>query len=199
MRLTLVTLVLVGLVIGALPIADAFADGPYRGRVIDAETKEPLAGAVVLVYWIRNAPGIGHGPAESFLGAEEALTDDRGEFIVAENPPSNWIPFTWRSLPDFIIFQPGYGYFPRHFATTPPLPPTGFEGLLKIMEKQPVVFELPRLTSARRSALDVLYLLTSSYHSARQDTESHSLTKRGGKTSWSPAAYGGELKRMMSR
>jgi hypothetical protein len=147
MRLTLVTLVLVGLVVGALPIADAFADGPYRGRVIDAETKEPLAGAVVLVYWIRNAPAIGHGPAQSFLGAEEALTDDRGEFIVAENPPSNWIPFTWRSLPNFIIFQPGYGYFPRHFATTPPLPPTGFEGLLKIMEKQPVVFELPRLTT----------------------------------------------------
>ena len=145
MRRTLVTLVVVGLVIGALPVA-AFAAGPYRGRVIDAETKEPLAGAVVLVYWIRNAPGIGHGPAESFLGAEEALTDDRGEFIVGENPPSNWIPFTWRSLPKFIIFQPGYGYFPRHFATTPPLPPTGFGGLLKIMEKQPVVFELPRLT-----------------------------------------------------
>ena len=147
MRLTLVTLVVVGLVVGALPAADVFADGPYRGRVIDAETKEPLAGAVVLVYWIRNAPAIGHGPAQSFLGAEEALTDDRGEFIVAENPPSNWIPFTWRSLPNFIIFQPGYGYFPRHFATTPPLPPTGFEGLLKIMEKQPVVFELPRLTT----------------------------------------------------
>jgi len=146
MRLTLVSLVLVGLAVGALPAVDALAAGPYRGRVVDAETKEPLAGAVVLVYWIRNAPAIGHGPAQSFLGAEEALTDDRGEFIVAENPPSNWIPFTWRSLPNFIIFQPGYGYFPRHFATTPPLPPTGFEGLLKIMEKQPVVFELPRLT-----------------------------------------------------
>jgi hypothetical protein len=147
MRPTLVTVVLVGLVVGAFPGVGAFAAGPYRGRVVDAETKEPLAGAVVLVYWLRNAPGIGHGPAESFLGAEEALTDDRGEFIVAENPPSNWIPFTWRSLPNFIIFQPGYGYFPRHFATTPPLPPTGFEGLLKIMEKQPVVFELPRLTT----------------------------------------------------
>ena len=153
MRPTLVTLVLVGLVVGALPAVDAFAAGPYRGRVIDAETKEPLAGAVVLVYWIRNAPAIGHGPAQSFLGAEEALTDDRGEFIVAENPPSNWIPFTWRSLPNFIIFQPGYGYFPRHFATTPPLPPTGFEGLLKIMEKQPVVFELPRLTKSATTCL----------------------------------------------
>jgi hypothetical protein len=158
MRLTLVTLVLVGLVVGAWPAVDAFAAGPYRGRVIDAETKEPLVGAVVLVYWNRNAPGIGHGPAESFLGAEEALTDDRGEFIVAENPPSNWIPFTWRSLPKLIIFQPGYGYFPRHFATTPPLPPTGFEGLLKIMEERPVVFELPRLTT-REELVDALYLL----------------------------------------
>jgi hypothetical protein len=147
MRLTLVTVVLVGLVVGAFPGVGAFAAGPYRGRVIDAETKEPLAGAVVVVYWMRNAPAIGHGPAQSFLGAEEALTDDRGEFIVGKNPPSNWTPLTWRSLPNFIIFQPGHHYFPRHFSTTPSLPPTGFEGLLKIMEKQPVVFELPRLTT----------------------------------------------------
>jgi hypothetical protein len=158
MRLTLVSWVLVGLAVGAWPAVDAFGAGPYRGRVIDAETKEPLAGAVVLVYWIRNAPGIGHGPAQSFLGAEEALTDERGEFIVGENPPSNWIPFTWRSLPKFIIFQPGYGYFPRHFATTPALPPTGFEGLLNIMEKQPVVFELPRFRDSA-SLPEAVYLL----------------------------------------
>jgi hypothetical protein len=148
MRLKLISLVVAAVAVGALPAAAALAAGPYRGRVIDAETREPLAGAVVLVYWTRNAPAIGHGPAQSFLGAEEALTDDRGEFIVGGNPPSNWIPFTWRSLPNFIIFQPGYGYFPRHFATTPPLPPTGFEGLLKIMEQQPVVFELPRVSTA---------------------------------------------------
>ena len=65
MRLTLVSLVLVGLAVGALPAVDALAAGPYRGRVIDAETKEPLAGAVVLVYWLRNAPAIGHGPARA--------------------------------------------------------------------------------------------------------------------------------------
>ena len=132
----------------------------------------------MLVYWIRNAPGIGHGPAESFLGAEEALTDDRGEFIVAENPPSNWIPFTWRSLPNFIIFQPGYGYFPRHFATTPPLPPTGFEGLLKIMEKQPVVFELPRLTSAGRSLLESVRTVNPLVVPRQTDPEFHSPAKR---------------------
>ena len=163
-RLTLVTVV--GLVVAACLATDAFAAGPYRGRVVDAETKDPLVGAAVLVYWIRNAPGIGHGPAESFLGAEEALTDERGEFIVGKNPPSNWIPFTWRSLPKLIIFQPGYGYFPRHFATTPPPPPTGFEGLLKIMEERPVVFELPRLTEREdrlREALTVNPLVIPSH------------------------------------
>lgn len=158
MRLTLVTLVLVGLVVGVLPIADALAEGPYRGRVIDAETREPLVGAVVVIYWTRDAPGIGHGPVESFLGSEEALTDHRGEFIVGKNPPSNWIPLTWRGLPDLVIFQPGYRYFPRHFATTPPLPPTGFEGLLKIMERQTVVFELPR-PATRDDLVDTLYVL----------------------------------------
>jgi hypothetical protein len=62
-------------------------------------------------------PGLATDRPRASSAQEEALTDDRGEFIVAENPPSNWIPFTWRSLPNFIIFQPGYGYFPRHFAT----------------------------------------------------------------------------------
>lgn len=28
-----------------------YIDGPYSGRVIDTETKEPIEGAVVLVIW----------------------------------------------------------------------------------------------------------------------------------------------------
>ncbi len=137
----LTTLALLGL---ALTCGHASADGPYRGRVIDAETKEPLVGAVVLIYWNRHAPGIGHGPLESFLGAEETLTDDRGAFVVARNPPQTWIPGTWRSTPYMTIFLPGYAYFPRYYKTDPPSPGR-FAGLLKIMEDREVTFELPRL------------------------------------------------------
>src|SRR5262245_16978366 len=144
MQRVLVSLILVGLVAAAGTNGAASAEGPYRGKVIDAATKEPLVGAVVLVYWNRESPGIGHGPSESFLGAEEALTDAQGEFVVAKNPPQTWTPGTWRSKPHMTIFYPGYGYFPRYFSTKPALP-ADFKSLLKIMAESAVVFELPRL------------------------------------------------------
>ena len=135
-------------VVGAAMTASAVgATGPYRGRVVDAQTKEPIAGAVVLVYWNREAPGLGHGPSEAFLDAEEALTNERGEFTVGANPPRTWIPGTWVSHPHLTIFSPGYGYFPMHFSTDVPSPLQGDTDLFKEMQGRPVVFELPRLTS----------------------------------------------------
>lgn len=120
------------------------AGGPYQGKVIDTETKEPIVGAVVLVYWRRLAPGIGHGPAEGFLDAEEVLTDSNGEFVAGKNSPASLIPGTWVSDPTITIFYPGYGHFP-HFHTSPPRPPTGWKGLLQMMEQQSVIIELPKL------------------------------------------------------
>ena len=55
----------------AVGLSACAATGPYRGRVLDADTKQPLVGAVVLVYWNRLTPGLGHGPVERFLDAEE--------------------------------------------------------------------------------------------------------------------------------
>ena len=162
-RVTSMERLLVALFLAALvatgPLARAAAaEGPYRGRIVDADTKAPLVGAVVLVYWNREAPGIGHGPVESFLGADEALTDEDGRFVIARNPPRTWIPGTWRSDPQFTIFQPGYGSFPRYFATDPP-PPTGrFASLLKVMEHSSVTFELPRLRT-RQERLNVVTLV----------------------------------------
>ena len=129
----------------ALSLSACAATGPYRGRVVDAETKQPLVGAVVLVYWNRLTPGLGHGPVSSFLDAEETLTNIHGEFLVAEDPPAVWAPWAWRSRPYFTIFLPGYAYFPRHAQTNPPYMQTGYDELLKVMETQHVVFELPKL------------------------------------------------------
>ena len=36
-------------VCGCGPLNPLFAGGPYKGKVIDSETKEPLSGAVVLI------------------------------------------------------------------------------------------------------------------------------------------------------
>lgn len=148
-------LALLLLALGGCSARGSHAAGPYRGRVVDAETKEPLVGAVVLMSWYRMAPGLGHA-SSSFVDAEETLTDERGEFVVGKNPPINLMPLTWLSTPDLTIFQPGYGYFPRYFSTQPPLPSDGFAGLLANMATSLVTFALPRLRTPRERKLGVL-------------------------------------------
>ncbi len=79
----------------------------FRGRVIDADTKEPIEGAVAVVYYMRDmligGPG---GPGYYILHAKERLTDKKGEFqfpsytsfhILSDGGSSN-----------FIFFKPGY-------------------------------------------------------------------------------------------
>ena len=139
----LVSVVLLLIALGGCSVHGSYASGPYRGRVVDAETKEPLVGAVVLMSWYRMAPGLGHA-SSSFVDAEETLTDERGEFVVGKNPPINLMPLTRLSTPNMLIFLPGYAYFPRHYTVNPP--PVGSDGALyELMEKHVVVFELPKL------------------------------------------------------
>lgn len=128
---------------GCGPMSPLFAGGPYKGKVIDAETKAPIIGAVVLAVWYRGAPGLGVS-SHGFLDAEEVLTDNGGEFIVGEHPPASLIPGTWVDGPNITIFYPNYGYFPRD-QVTPRRPPGGYKALLEEMEKRAVVIELPPL------------------------------------------------------
>lgn len=89
----------------------------YRGKVIDAETKEPLVGAVVLAIWYREAPGLGHGPAEDYHDALEVLADENGEFIV----PAKTHVTTFGKIrePEFVIYYPGYGFYPWYQVQPP--------------------------------------------------------------------------------
>jgi hypothetical protein len=75
--------------------------------VIDAETKQPIEGAVVVaVYkkWEFGGPGGGNTLP---FDAEETLTDKNGEFYF---PSYTTIigPLSRTSRADFIIFKPGY-------------------------------------------------------------------------------------------
>ena len=83
----------------------------YQGKVIDAETKEPLVGAVVLAIWYREAPGLGgHGPAEGYHDALEILTDAQGEFTI---PAKTHLTAIGKICePKLVIYYPGYGFFP---------------------------------------------------------------------------------------
>lgn len=84
----------------------------FQGKVIDAETKKPIEGAVVVAvykkYPIISGPG---GGSESIMDIKEILTDAKGEFYF---PSYTTViqPFSIEGSADFIIFKPGYGSFP---------------------------------------------------------------------------------------
>ena len=84
----------------------------FEGKVIDAETKEPIEGAAVMAVY--------HSGIDSFVGGtwipkdtQETLTDVNGEFkIPAKTVHIDKSRGTFRGK--LVIFKPGYGWFPRH-------------------------------------------------------------------------------------
>jgi hypothetical protein len=81
-------------------------DGPYLGRVIDEETREPIEGVAVLGTWDifhNNLAGGNH----TFYDARETVTDKKGEFTVEGmglRMFSNLDPMR------VLIFKSGYSY-----------------------------------------------------------------------------------------
>jgi hypothetical protein len=83
--------------------------GPWKGKIIDVETKEPLEGAVVLAVWQRvyRTPT---GSSSYFYEAKETVTNKAGEFEIPSYTPFNMLPIiSYMSGPEFTIFKPGHG------------------------------------------------------------------------------------------
>ncbi len=112
------------------------------GKVVDAETGEPIKGAVVLIAFYTKAYTVG-GWSGSFADTAETLTDSNGEFRL----PTKFV-FSFRSLAVWdkksriSIFKPGYGAYPLHPKTfrVPNLPNS-----LIIPENNHITFYLPKL------------------------------------------------------
>ncbi|MBN2568169.1 MAG: hypothetical protein JXB42_01940 [Deltaproteobacteria bacterium] len=91
----------------------------FRGKVIDAETKESIEGAVVVAVY--NTHTIISGPAggdTSVIKVKETLTDKSGEFRFPSYTrlmQPNAIDFDT----EFIIYRAGYGNFPRQRISPP--------------------------------------------------------------------------------
>lgn len=80
------------------------SDGPYRGKVVDLETGEPIEGAVVAAEWTLT---------HRFCDAKETVTDKNGEFILPKGSCFSFWPFTEMYSPEVVVFKPGYlGYPP---------------------------------------------------------------------------------------
>lgn len=79
----------------------------FRGRIIDAETKQPIEGAVVVVVYYRELLiGTPAGGITSYEAVKEILTDAKGEFYFP--PYTGFIPFWKEDFTNFIIYKPGY-------------------------------------------------------------------------------------------
>lgn len=84
----------------------ARVDGPYEGKVIDAETGQPIEGVVVLGTWSRAIATPG-GSVYSYYDAMETVTDKNGYFKIKGLGLlvlSNVAPM------DVVIFKVGYEY-----------------------------------------------------------------------------------------
>lgn len=147
MRINLVVMVLIVLI---LPLSGcAYLGGPWKGKVLDVETKEPLEGAVVLMFLERQflTPA---GRSSYFYDASEAVTGKNGEFELPSYFSINMIPLiSYIDDPVFVVYKPGYGSLNR-MAIGGYL--TGAETKaqdMKLSEKMyrlaPGVIELPRL------------------------------------------------------
>ena len=87
---------------------ETLTSGPWKGTIIDIETKEPLEGVVVLAVWDR-AYRTPAGDNTYFYEAKEVLTDKEGRFEIPSYRPINLLPIiSYIKGPYFTFFKPGY-------------------------------------------------------------------------------------------
>lgn len=101
----------------------------YRGKVIDADTKKPIEGAVVVASWLEERPTIAGGTTRT-KDVKETLTDKDGEWSIrgARGGITSLFSFIASAFfafqtgpystlrPEFIVFKPGYCSYPKGFA-----------------------------------------------------------------------------------
>lgn len=99
-------------------------DVTYQGRVIDADTKEPIEGVVVVAMWNEERAAVA-GPDTRLKDVKETLTDKNGEWSIVgpEGERHKIIPGLLQLIgvymtrePTFIVFKPGYCSYPQGFS-----------------------------------------------------------------------------------
>lgn len=118
----------------------------YKGKVIDSETRQPIEGAVVAVYYMKE----NLGGVDYVIHTKEALTDSNGEFVIPSYT-TLIAPYSFKSYARFIVYKPGYGSHPG--MTSNSYDPEIFFSKKKAGEKANEftygILELPPLKTAR--------------------------------------------------
>lgn len=88
-----------------------YHEGSFHGRVIDAETKEPLEGVVVVALYNVREYGPGGSGADA-VDAKEAVSDKNGDFSISPKVYFSLYPFATGWTTEFKVYKPGYAGFP---------------------------------------------------------------------------------------
>src|SRR5436853_1381471 len=82
-----------------------------HARVVDADSGQPVADAVVVADWKLYGGGVGHGGHQRSLFAQEAMTNTLGEFTIPEWGPTRRPMYaTLDKAPWLVIFKTGYDH-----------------------------------------------------------------------------------------
>jgi hypothetical protein len=83
--------------------------GVIHARVMDADTGQPVEGAVVVADWKLYGGGIGHGGHHKSLFVEETVTDANGEFTFGKwGPKQRPAHAVLNTAPWLLVFKSGY-------------------------------------------------------------------------------------------
>ena len=127
-------------------------DKNFSGRVIDAETSEPIEGAVVVIYWYEARTTTIGSESTRIKDVQECLTDKQGEWAIIGEAGENFNPDPYHFLtgtyytrkPEFIIFKPGYCSWPEGYSVEACQGKMKFTGAGEIMEGK--TLKLPKIS-----------------------------------------------------
>ena len=138
--------------------ASPISAATFKGKVVDADTKEPIEGAVVVASWFEETATVA-GPSTRLKDVRETLTDNRGEWVI-QGPKGRrggniTAIFTfltgtyYTKRPQFTIFKPGYCSCPLAVGIEvckQRMKPFGIDG-------EGETLELPKLTKRDRMTI----------------------------------------------
>jgi hypothetical protein len=115
-------------------------DRVYGGRVIDADTQEPIEGVVVVAYWYERM-ATPAGSDTRLKEVKEALTDKDGKWSISGEEEEKNVDsyYSWETktyytrAPLFTVFKPGYCPWPNGFSVDPckgRIKPGGIGGIM---------------------------------------------------------------------
>src|SRR3990172_5665269 len=129
----------------------------FHGKVIDADTRQPIEGAVVVASWSEETATIA-GPSSRSKDVKETLTDKNGNWAIKGlrgrkgeklTDMFTFVTGTYYTRPpEFIVFKPGYCSWPAGFsidACRNKINPS-------LLRDGPMI-ELPKLTIRERETL----------------------------------------------